>query len=69
MTMHLAPISDKLNWLQQLASKYHQDFISVAQREQRQQYLTAHPTAIIAFKCMDGRIHLPHATHIPTGGI
>ncbi|MDP4535936.1 carboxysome shell carbonic anhydrase [Alkalimonas collagenimarina] len=69
MTMHLAPITDKLNWLQQLASHYHQDFISEQQRQLRRQYQAFHPTAIIAFKCMDGRIHLPHATRIPTGVI
>jgi hypothetical protein len=69
MNPHLAPITEKLDWLQQLATQYQQDFTSPVQRLQRQQYLAEHPTVVMALKCMDGRIHLPHATRIPSGVI
>ncbi len=38
-----------------------------AQRLERELYLAKHPTNVMAFKCMDGRIHLPIVTNIPLG--
>jgi len=38
-----------------------------AQRLERELYLANHPTHVAAFKCMDGRIHLPTITRTPLG--
>lgn len=37
------------------------------QRLERDLYLANHPTNIIVFKCMDGRIHMPTVTRTPLG--
>lgn len=37
------------------------------QRLERELYFAQHPTKLIAFKCMDGRIHLPTITKTPLG--
>lgn len=37
------------------------------QEAMRRAYREAHPTLVIAFKCMDGRIHLPVITKTPFG--
>ncbi|KFC49974.1 hypothetical protein DK37_23330, partial [Halomonas sp. SUBG004] len=29
--------------------------------------MAKHPTSIVVMKCMDGRIHIPHATQTPLG--
>lgn len=36
-------------------------------RLERELYVAKHPTRVVAFKCMDGRIHLPTITHTPLG--
>lgn len=59
------PFNTRLQWLEQLAERHSADYIASA--EQRNSYLQQHPTKLIALKCMDGRIHLPHATQTPLG--
>ncbi len=34
---------------------------------ERQLYLSKHPTNVVVFKCMDGRIHMPTVTGTPLG--
>ncbi len=63
--LHQQPFADRLSWLEQLASRHSAAFI--AGTAAREAYLAQHPTKIIALKCMDGRIHLPHATQTPLG--
>lgn len=38
-----------------------------AQRLERELYLSNHPTKVVVFKCMDGRIHMPTVTRTPLG--
>ncbi len=38
-----------------------------SQRLERELYLSQHPTNVIVFKCMDGRIHMPTVTRTPLG--
>lgn len=38
-----------------------------AQRLERELYLSKHPTNVMVFKCMDGRIHMPTVTRTPLG--
>ncbi|NTW45946.1 MAG: hypothetical protein HGB18_02710 [Candidatus Moranbacteria bacterium] len=39
----------------------------MAQRLERELYLAQHPTKIVVFKCMDGRVHMPTVTKTPLG--
>ncbi len=49
-------------------NKEHSDiFSSPGARLAREKYRAQHPTEIAAFKCMDGRIHIPIATNTPLG--
>ena len=45
------------------------EFCSPAMQDRLRLYQTKHPTAILAFKCMDGRLNLPVITNMPTGVI
>lgn len=65
MDLYQQPFASRLSWLEQLAERHNHEFI--ASSGQRSQYLQQHPTKLIALKCMDGRIHLPHATQTPLG--
>lgn len=65
MDLYQQPFASRLSWLEQLAERHSHEFI--ASSGQRSQYLQQHPTKLIALKCMDGRIHLPHATQTPLG--
>lgn len=65
MSIHQQPFAERLSWLEQLAERHSKAFCDGT--AERQQYLIQHPTKLIALKCMDGRIHLPHATQTPLG--
>jgi len=65
--IHTQPIQERLDWLMQLSRKHSEHFCRPANYLARQRYLAEHPTHIIALKCMDGRLHLPHATQTPLG--
>ena len=65
MDLHQQPFAARLSWLEQLALAHSANFI--AETAQRSAYQLKHPTKIIALKCMDGRLHLPHATKTPLG--
>ncbi|MDD4412107.1 MAG: carboxysome shell carbonic anhydrase [Patescibacteria group bacterium] len=61
----VAPVEERYQWLrernEEFAAKFSADWSA------RHLYRRRHPTEIMAFKCMDGRIHLPHMTGLPAG--
>jgi len=58
-------IEQKIDWLLEVNNKHATNFINT--RLARQFYRVKHPTEICAFKCMDGRIHIPLVTNTPPG--
>ena len=63
------PIAQRIAWLLDLAREHGQEFAAAEAVLARQRHRALHPTAILALKCMDGRIHLPYATETPQGVI
>jgi hypothetical protein len=66
-TIHVQPISRRIEWLFDLAQRYSVEFCSPEAFLARERYLALHPTAIAVMKCMDGRINIPVATKTPPG--
>jgi hypothetical protein len=60
-----APLEQKIQWLFEL-NQFHSEKYN-NERLLRRFYRAQHPTEISAFKCMDGRIHIPAMTHTPLG--
>lgn len=58
-------IDEKIKWLLQSNKEHSDEFIRA--RLSRQLHRQKHPTEICAFKCMDGRIHIPLVTKTPVG--
>ncbi|HMN19053.1 MAG TPA: carboxysome shell carbonic anhydrase [Candidatus Moranbacteria bacterium] len=58
-------MEQKIKTLIELNQKHSE--LYCAQRLERALYKAKHPTRVVAFKCMDGRIHLPAITHTPLG--
>lgn len=58
-------MENKIKLLIELNKKHSEMFQS--QRLERELYLAKHPTNVIVFKCMDGRIHMPTVTQTPLG--
>ncbi|MBF0185061.1 MAG: hypothetical protein HQM06_11825 [Magnetococcales bacterium] len=67
MDTYSKPIAERIEWLFALARKHASDYSSPEIYLARRRYLAAHPTAILVFKCMDGRINIPVATNTPPG--
>ncbi len=67
MDTYSKPIQERIDWLFNIARRYSADFSSPETYLARQRYLAAHPTDIVALKCMDGRIDIPVATNTPPG--
>ncbi|MDL0430408.1 carboxysome shell carbonic anhydrase [Marinobacter sp. TBZ242] len=65
--VHSRPINERIDWLMELSRNHSAGFCSPENHLARQRYLAEHNTLIIAMKCMDGRIHLPHVTRTPLG--
>lgn len=65
--IHNMPIEDRIDWLIQLGENHSKDYCNPEIYLARKRYLAKHPTMVIALKCMDGRIHIPHATKTPLG--
>ncbi len=65
--MHTHPITERIDWLFDLADRHAIEFGNPEAWLARKRYMAAHPTAILVFKCMDGRINIPIATNTPTG--
>jgi hypothetical protein len=58
-------MENKIKMLVELNKKHSEMFQS--QRLERELYLAKHPTNVMVFKCMDGRIHMPTVTNTPLG--
>jgi hypothetical protein len=69
MDIHSQPIIQRIDWLFDLAERHATTFTDPETWLARQRYHAIHPTDIVAFKCMDGRINIPVATHTPPGVI
>lgn len=67
MDIHSKPILERIDWLVDLARRYSTEYTSPESYLARKRYLAAHPTDIVALKCMDGRINIPVATRTPPG--
>jgi len=66
-SIHTKNIAERMRWLAELGAEHSRIFASPEAYLQRRRYQAEHPTAILAFKCMDGRIHLPYITKTPLG--
>lgn len=62
-----SPITERIDWLFDLARRHAVEYASPEAWLARQRYLANHPTAILVMKCMDGRINIPVATQTPKG--
>lgn len=67
MRIHDRPIEERIEALLSLSREHADTFCSPSAWLARERYLAAHPTRIVVMKCMDGRIHIPHATRTPLG--
>ncbi|RUR45072.1 carboxysome shell carbonic anhydrase [Vreelandella populi] len=65
--LHNQPIEQRIDALLALSRQHAEHFCSPGAWLSRQRYLAQHPTSIVVMKCMDGRIHIPHATRTPLG--
>lgn len=65
--LHDRPISDRIKALQALSRQHAANYCSSSATLARERYLAQHPTRLLVLKCMDGRIHIPHATRTPLG--
>jgi hypothetical protein len=65
--IHLRPIGQRIDWLFDLAQRHGADYRSAGAVQARQRYHEDHPSAIVALKCMDGRVNIPVATQTPAG--
>ncbi|MBS0165680.1 MAG: hypothetical protein JSR29_06355 [Nitrospira sp.] len=61
------PIQQRIDWLMEHARRYAQVYQSPESFLARERYSAKHDTAIIALKCMDGRLNLSVATNTPSG--
>ena len=64
---HQMPIAQRIDWLFDLAGRHGEAYRSPDATLARQRYLSRHTTAMVALKCMDGRINIPVATQTPPG--
>jgi hypothetical protein len=67
MQLHDRPIVERIEALLALSREHADTFCTPSAWLARERYLAAHPTRILVMKCMDGRIHIPHATRTPLG--
>ena len=61
------PIQERITWLMHRARSHSTAFQSPESVLARKRYISQHPTGIIAFNCMDGRINTSVATGTPVG--
>jgi hypothetical protein len=61
------PIQERITWLMHRARSHSTAFQSPESVLARKRYIAQHPTGIIAFNCMDGRINTSVATETPAG--
>ncbi|MEI6378056.1 MAG: hypothetical protein WCO55_00195 [Candidatus Falkowbacteria bacterium] len=63
----LSNIDERIAWLKEKNEAFSKFYSSADESGRRRLYRAQHPTAIMAFKCMDGRIHIPVMTGMPSG--
>jgi hypothetical protein len=61
------PIKERITWLMHRARSHSTAFQSPESVLARSLYIAQHPTAVVAFNCMDGRINTSVATGTPAG--
>lgn len=61
------PILERIDWMYDLALRHGQHYCSPEAQLARTRYHARHPTAIVAMKCMDGRLNLSVVTNTPPG--
>jgi hypothetical protein len=61
------PIRQRIDWLMDHARRHAVGFQSPESFLARKLYTAQHPTAVVALKCMDGRLNLSVATSTPAG--
>ena len=61
------PIKERITWLMHRASSHATSFQNPESVLARSRYIAQHPTGIMAFNCMDGRINTSVATDTPAG--
>lgn len=66
-TVHTRSIRERIAWLNELRFEHSRLHRSPEAYLNRARYQARHPTSLMAFKCMDGRIHLPYITKTPLG--
>jgi hypothetical protein len=66
-SVHHRPITERIDWLFDLARRHAGEYASPEAWLARQRYHARHPTAILVMKCMDGRINIPVASRTPKG--
>lgn len=67
--IHLKPIHERLEWLWALANRHAQAWCSPDAVLARDRYKSDHPSALVALKCMDGRVNMAVVTQTPPGVI
>lgn len=67
MDFHTITIRQRIDWLVDFACRHSEKFQRPEAQLERSRYLAEHPTAIVVFTCMDGRINIPVATNTPDG--
>jgi len=65
--IHTIAIRERIDWLVDCARHHSEEFQRPEAQLTRSRYLEEHPTAIVVFTCMDGRINIPVATNTPHG--
>ena len=66
-TVRTLPIQQRIDWLIEHAHRYALAYQSPESFLARSLYTAKHDTAVIALKCMDGRLNLSVATNTPAG--
>ena len=61
------PIQERIEWLLEHARRHSEEFRSPKSFLARSLHVAQHPTTVVAFNCMDGRINLSVATGTPLG--
>ena len=67
MMIRSLPIRKRIDWLLEHARRHSEEFQSPESFLARSLHNAQHPTSLVSFKCMDGRINISLATDTPPG--
>jgi len=65
--IHNTTIGQRIDWAVDYARRHSEEFQRPEAQLARSRYLAEHPTAIVVFTCMDGRLNIPFTTNTPDG--